>query len=82
MTLPPQPRVVRSVDVVVDVLDDGRLRFRSPRAVGFAACARTPMELNAALARTMAEDRRAAEAQAARVRYDLERLTERKDRLR
>jgi hypothetical protein len=81
VTLPPGPRVVRSTQLIVDTLSDGRLRFRSPAAVGFASAGRLPAEVGLAVRRALAEILRAEDCATRSMPYDLAKLTERKDRL-
>lgn len=80
MDLPlPPPRDVphrpRAINVQVEHLPDGTMRISTPHARGWAAVARTPIELARSLRQAFIETSVAAYARSRRTGYDLDLLT-------
>lgn len=80
MTAEPAPpgvaHQVRAVTVTVEQLSDGRYRFSTPAARGWAAVGRTPQEVGRAIASAFVEAQCAAYARWRGERYELDELTE------
>lgn len=75
MTLPPPAPVIRTISLTVEAMADGRVRFSSPQARGWASVARTPHELRRGLDAAFQEVGRASVARATGQRYDLDGMT-------
>lgn len=75
--LPTRPagQRVRTIALQVDALEDGRLRISSPHARGWAATARTPVELARVVQEAYTEVACASYALARGQAYDLDQMT-------
>lgn len=71
----PAGQRVRTIALQVDAMEDGRLRVSSPHARGWAATARTPLELAHVVQQAYTEVSCASYALARGQAYDLDQMT-------